>query len=173
MWCEVGPADFEADAHAVKYRGQLEAHPEAFDRLFGLLNDRSNEQRLVDAEMQGMPALAGVVRFIESDPVIAGVLDTGPAGFRFRQTVGVAIKLKMGKLGWRTTGRKGSVRGARHFTKAEHYRHDPPDDAVYADTARAALDAVARIGDSDERHLTGQTLMQALAATRRSEGRPF
>jgi hypothetical protein len=137
------------------------------------LNDPANEQRLVDAEMYGMPALAGVVQFIEADPVIATVLDSGTGGFRFRQTVGVVVKLKMAKLGWQTTGRKGAVRGARHFTKAEHYRHDRPEEGGYAQTAQAALDAVAGIGDDSERQVTGDALMAALAATRRGEGRAF
>ena len=173
IWREVGPADFETDPHAAKYRGQLEAHPEAFARLFGLLNDPANEQRMVDAEMQGMPALAGVVRFIEGDPVIAAVVESGAGGFRFRQTVGVVVKLKMAKSGWQTTGRKGSVRGAVHFTKAEHYHHDPPEEDAYARRAGAALDVVERIGDDGERQVTGEVLMAALAATRRDEGRPF
>jgi hypothetical protein len=172
-WREVGAEDFDSDAHAAKYRGQLEAHPQAFARLFGVLNDPANEQRLVDAEMQGMPALAGVVRFIEADPVITTVLDSGSGGLRFRQTVGVVLKLKMAKLGWRTTGRKGAVRGARHFTKAEHYRDDRPDEGGYAQRAQAALDALDGIGDDSERQVTGEALMAALAATRRDEGRPF
>ena len=165
--------DFTNDPHAAKYRGELTRHPEAFVRLFALLNDPANEQRLIDAEMHDLPALCGVVRFIEADPAIKPVLAEGRAGYRFRQTVGVTLKLKMAKLGWRTTGRKGTVKGAKHFTKAEHYVADSstPDDPTAR--ALAALDAVAAIGDDDERDATGRELMDALAATRRAEGRPF
>jgi len=170
---DVGAADFSADPHAARYRGELEAHPDAFLRLFTLLNSPANEQRLVDAEMHNLPALAGVVRFIETDPSIAPVLAAGAPGFRFRQTVGVAVKLKMAKLGWRTTGRKGTVRGSRHFTKAEHYAVDPETGTDYAKRALSALDAVSEIGDSAERESTGQELMAALAATRHNDGRPF
>lgn len=165
--------DFSQDPHAAKYRGELDAHPDAFERLFALLNDPANEQRLIDAEMHDLPALAGVVRFIEADPTIERILAGGPSGFRFRQTVGVTIKLKMARLGWRTTGRKGTVKGAKHFTKAEHYVADPTSDSDYAATALASLDAVSRIGDEDERILTCRGLMGALADTRHQEGRPF
>ena len=36
----------------------LKVRPEAFERLLRLLNDPANEQRLVDAEALGLPALA-------------------------------------------------------------------------------------------------------------------
>ena len=96
---EIGVDDFSRDPHAAKYQGELQAHPDAFDRLFELLNDPANEQRLVDAEMLGLPALTGIVRFIEADFVIAHALKSDQGVNRFRQTVGVAIRLKMGKLG--------------------------------------------------------------------------
>jgi hypothetical protein len=165
--------DFASDSHAAKYQGELDAHPDAFGRLVELLNDPANEQRLVDAELHGMPALSGVVRYVESDAEIAKVLQSGPRSNRFRQTVGVTIKLKMARLGWTTTGRKGTVKGARHFTKAEHY--EPRHEVASHDAGRAlaALDAVERIGDDDERGETGRYLIDALAATRASEGRVF
>jgi hypothetical protein len=49
------------------------------------------------------------------------VLELGSAGHRFRQAVGVAVRLKMEALGWSTTGRKAAVPGAHYFTKAECY----------------------------------------------------
>jgi len=170
---DISADDFGKDAHAAKYQGELDAHADAFTRLFALLNDPANEQRLIDAEMHGLPALSGIVRFIETDPTIGPILEAGSHGFRFRQTVGVAVKLKMAKLGWRTTGRKGKVTGARYFAKAERYTADlrAADDVV--PRALSALDSVAQIGDENERESTGRELMMALAATRRSEARPF
>ena len=117
----VGIDDFKRDSHAAKYVIELDCRPEAAGRLFWLLNEPTNEQRLVDAEMNGMPALAGVARLLEDDPAIGEVLEADPASLRFRQAVGVAVKLKMAKLGWQTTGKMDAVRGARHFTKAERY----------------------------------------------------
>ena len=170
---DIGAADFYADPHAAKYQGELEAHPDAFQNLFELLNLPANEQRLTDAEMHNLPALAGVVRFIEADPTIERILVSGPPGFRFRQSVGVAVKLKMAKLGWRSTGRKGAVKGASHVTKAERFAPGPAAGDDYAAGALAAIDAVGQIGEHSERQSTGRALMDALAATRRSEGRPF
>ncbi len=164
--------DFSRDAHAAKYRGELRRQANAFERLFALLNDPANEQRLVDAELHGFPALCGVVRFIEADPIIARALADGSFTVRSRQTVGVAVKIKMAKLGWSATGQKGTVRGARHFAKAERF----VDTSVPMGTsarALAALDDVVAIGDADERESTGRELMDALAAARRAEGRVF
>jgi hypothetical protein len=169
----VNADDFNQDPHAAKYRGELDRHPDAFADLFAILNEPANEQRLMDAEMHGLPALTGVVRFIESEASINRILKSGPSGFRFRQTVGVAIKLKMARLGWCTTGKKGVVKGAEHFTKAEHYEADPANNSDYTAGALSALEAVAEIGDDSERDQTGQQLMEALTTTRHAEGRPF
>jgi hypothetical protein len=143
-------------------------------RLLELLSDPESIRHLQEAELRhGMPALSGIVSEIEGDPAIEAVLRSGPDGHRFRQTVGVAVKLQMGRLGWQTTGRKGTVRRARYFTKAEHYEARPS----HADDLRArrlaALDAVAHIGDEAERADTGRELLDALASARAIEGRAF
>jgi hypothetical protein len=167
------PEDFSEDTHANRYRGELDVHTEAMRRLIELLNEPANEQRLLDAEAQGMPALAGIVRFVEGDPEIEAVLQQGTKGHRFRQTVGVAIKLKMNRLGWHTTQRKGAVKNARYFTKAEHYEADRPEPDDFAAVALAALGRIDDIGDDEERTETGRELMDALAATRAEEARAF
>lgn len=170
---ELSAADFADDFHATKYRDEIGRHPEAMLRLFSILNDPENERRLADAEVHGFPALFGVARFIEADPVICRVLADDERSLRLRQTIGVAVKLKMAKLGWRPAGRKGTVSGSRHFTKAEHYAFDATacDDA--SSRALAALDAVADIGSPEEREETAHLLMEAIATNRRAEGRPF
>ena len=160
--------DFDADPHSAKYRSTLDAHPAAARELLDLLNDEDNSQQLERAERAGKPALEGVAMAIERSPSIAAVLG-GPDSFRFRQTVGVAIKLKMAKLGWSTTGRKGAVPNAEYFTKAERYEKTGAADTQ----ALAALDAVEQIGDDAERRATGKRLTEALAATRAAEGRAF
>ena len=170
---ELRVEDFGMDSHAAKYIGALEAKSEAFERLLLLLNDPSHEQRLIDAEAHGLPALAGVVRFIESDAVISRELTGKGGSLRFRQAVGVAVKLKMAKLGWRVTGSKGAVRGARHFVKAEHYAQAPDSDERYETRVLAVLDELGRIGDEAERERTRRELLRALARTRAGEGRPF
>lgn len=165
---------FLADTHAAKYGDMLRAYPDAFRRLFAILSDPREQAELLAAERFGHPALSGVVERVEADPHIAAALGS-PSGPRFRQTVGVAVRLTMEALGWSTTGRKGPVKGAGCFKRAERYR--PPAPAVAttasADRARAALDAVANIGDEVERAATAGELLRSLAETRRTEGRPF
>lgn len=167
--------DFKRDSHAAKYVVELDCRPEAAERLFWLINSPANEQRMVDAEMNGMPALAGVARFLENDPIIGEVLESDPVSLRFRQALGVAIKLKMAKLGWTTTGKKGAVRGSRHFTKAERYiqKQLEDDDDAYWERALAAMEAIKHIGDQKEQEESFNYLMDALEETRRAEGRPF
>lgn len=170
---ELSAADFSDDSHAAKYRDEIVRHPEAFLRLISILNDPENERRLTDAEMHGLPALCGVARFIEADPVIASVLIDSEASLRLRQTIGVAVKLKMAKLGWCPTGKKGTAKGSRHFTRAEHYSAGSDTHTDAATRALTALDAIAAIGSPDEREETSRLLMEALAASRSAEGRPF
>lgn len=171
---ELSTEDFDRDPHAAKYRGEIDAHPEAFNRLFALLNDHANEHQLTSAESYGFPALSGVARFIEADPAIVRVLEASQDECRFRQAVGVAIKLKMEKIGWAATGMTGIVRGSCYFTKAERFVKEPPlDGEEYKARALAAMDAIAEIGDAEEQEQTYREIKEALAATRRAEGRPF
>lgn len=159
---------FLSDPHAAKYSDVLRDHPDAIARLLEILDDPDYQTQLVDAEAKwGRSALSGVNAAIEADPRITPAL----ASPRFRQAVGVAVRLTMEGLGWSKTGRKGSVRGSQAFTRAERYA--PPAASGPAGRARAALDAVARIGDEDERAATGAELLDALAETRRTEGRAF
>jgi hypothetical protein len=108
---------FKTDAHGAKYVKALDSHPDARDRFLDLLNDPCNEHRLVDAEALGRPALAGIVRFLDADPIVAPVI---ASNLRFRQAVGVGVRLKMEELGWVKTGVKGPVDSA-HFSRAERY----------------------------------------------------
>ena len=171
---ELSVEDFDQDLHAAKYRGEIDAHPEAFNRLFALLNDYDNEHRLASAEIHGFPALAGVVRLIEADPAIMCVLKADQDGRRFRQAVGVAVRLKMEKIGWAATGMKGTVRGSSYFTRAERYiKESPLDNDDYKARALAAMDSINQVEDLEEQEQTYREIKEALAATRRAEGRPF
>ncbi len=161
---------FLADAHGAKYRDVVRTHPEAFARLMDVLNHPDQQAELLTAEQYGHPALSGIVQTIESEEVLAGPV----ANVRFRQAVGVAVRLVMESMGWSTTGRKGPVRGATQFKRAERY--GPPLQSIAVspgDRARAAFQAVERIGDEEERAQTASDLLLALAQTRRAEHRSF
>lgn len=118
---QVGPEDFERDVHARKFRNQIVAHPQAFRQLLATVNDPQNARMLVKVSEHDRPALEGIISLVENEPSIEKILKAGESEYHFRRAVGVAIKLKMEKLGWCTTGKKKSVRGARYFTKAEVY----------------------------------------------------
>ena len=126
------------------------------------------------AETYGRPALSGVVRDIEVDEVVAPVLASADS-LRFRQAVGVAVRLTMETMGWATTGKKGPVRGSAYFRTSERYASPAPgsDGPAAATRARFALRAIEGIGDEAERQQTATELLGALAESRRAEGRPF
>lgn len=109
---------FQSDAHGATYIRVLDAHPTARDRFLELLNDPCNEHRLVDAEELGHAALCGIVRFIDSDATLQPVVEST---LRFRQAVGVGVRLKMEELGWVKKGVKGPVVSS-YFSRAERYQ---------------------------------------------------
>jgi len=162
---------FLADTHAAKYRDVVDSHPEAFGRVIAILNDAHQQEQLVAAERFGHPALSGIVRAVEGDEIVAQSL-ASPASLRFRQAVGVALRLTMEALGWATTGKKGPVRGATHFKRSERYA-EPTSPGLPSRRARAALETIEDIGDETERDETGRELVAALAESRRAENRPF
>lgn len=166
-------AHFRLDPHAAKYLPELENRPQAGERLLVILNAGDSARLLIHEADRGDPPLDGLVRRIEADPEIRPILASGPQGHRFRQTVGVAIRLRMEQLGWQTTRSKGVVRGAEFFKRAQRYSRNPDDAARWRDRALAGLDQVARIGTDEERRETGEALMQALRESRTAEGRPF
>jgi hypothetical protein len=117
---------FSSDPHGSKYLKVLDANAEARERFVCLLNDPCNEHRLLDAEALGHPALSGIVRFLDADPDIGPVVATD---LRFRQAVGVGVRLKMEELGWVKTGVKGPVASA-NFSRAERYLDRSARDAA-------------------------------------------
>ncbi len=115
-----------------------------FDITLEFFNDADRQQRMEDSEIHhDRPPLAGVVRELESIPVIDRFLSDVHThrSKRLRQAVGVVVRMIMEARGWRKTGRKGSlgVRAAatdkpspRHntgglafwFIRAERYDRD-------------------------------------------------
>ena len=115
-----------------------------FPAILRFFDDQARQQRLVDSELHhDRPALAGVIRELEHRPDVDRLFRTndGHLTTRFRQAIGVVVRMVMATHGWRTTGRKGSLGvranvparttapGAYHntgglalwFTRAERY----------------------------------------------------
>ena len=116
----------------------------AFEPILEFFEDPGRQRRLVESELHhDRPALAGVIRELEARPDVDTFFrsNDGHETMRFRQAVGVIVRIIMEQQGWRTTGRKGSlgVRGsvpprttdpgayhntgglAMWFTRAERY----------------------------------------------------
>lgn len=164
---------FRADPHGARFVATVESEPDAFARLFVILNAPETDARLVERAARE-PALAAVVGRVEADPIIRSILEDPDRANRFKQTVGVAVKLKMERLGWTTTGRKGSMtRYATYFGQAERYARPGTDAEAYRRRALAGLDAIAQMGTEEERLATGTEIMESLRAERERIGRPF
>lgn len=107
------------DATGCRFQALVAQHRNPVDAVLHIMNEPAARQRMIDAETHhGRPALAGVVRDIEAHPAIRPLL----ADLRFRQLVGVITMIVMRRIGWTTTGTKGSLAAiANRFRLAEHY----------------------------------------------------
>jgi len=97
-----------------------------FAEILAFFNDPDRQRRMEESELHHDRApLAGVVRELESQPVIDAFL----AGFhprrsqRLRQAIGVLVRMIMERRGWKKTGRKGSL-GVRAIAGKRTPRHN-------------------------------------------------
>jgi len=83
-----------------------------FDEMLAFFSNAERQQRMEDSEIHhDRPPLAGVVRELESQEGIDQFLaaDHPRVTSRFRQAVGVVVRMIMERRGWKKTGRKGSL----------------------------------------------------------------
>jgi hypothetical protein len=139
----IGKSDFLDDRQGRTFVDVVNDPDCPFDDVLVFFSDKSRQQRMEDSEIHHDRApMAGVVREFEAHPAIyqflAGVHTQRTN--RFRQAVGVLVRIIMQRRGWHKTGRKGSlgVRAARAeqtpahntgglafwFIRAERYEHD-------------------------------------------------
>src|SRR6516162_1840140 len=84
----------------------------SFQSILAFFDEPDPQRRMIESELHhDRPALAGVVRELEARPDVHQFFLTndGHTTMRFRQAVGVAVRILMESHGWRTTGRKGSL----------------------------------------------------------------
>ena len=84
----------------------------SFIAILEFFDEPDRQRRMVEAERDhDRPALAGVVRELEARPDVSQffLVNGRHTTTRFRQAVGVVVKIVMRERGWRTTGRKGSL----------------------------------------------------------------
>ncbi len=83
-----------------------------FAEVLAFFSDESRQQRMEESELHhDRAAMAGVVRELESVPAIDQFLSDIHAQQtqRFRQAIGVLVRIVMQRRGWKKTGRKGSL----------------------------------------------------------------
>lgn len=104
--------EFLADRQGRTYSDVATAPNTPFDELLAFFSDEGRQRRMFEAELHHDRApLAGVVRELETHSAFNKFLSTvhHRRTQRFRQAVGVIIRMIMTRNGWRRTGRKGSL----------------------------------------------------------------
>jgi hypothetical protein len=104
--------DFLNDRQGKTFSDVVNDPAQPFDAVLEFLSDAGRQRRMEESELHhDRPPLAGVVRELESQPAIdrflAGV--EVRRNTRFRQAIGVLVRIIMERRGWRKTGRKGSL----------------------------------------------------------------
>ncbi len=122
--------NFLEDPLGKSYRDVARYPGRPFDAVFDLFNKGDRQLQMEQAERDGKPALAGVVKELESDQTIAKILNptTSPnRSRRLRQAIGMVTRMFMEARGWKKKvdkyGRdvKGPLESARWFGSAQRY----------------------------------------------------
>lgn len=90
-----------------------------FQSILTFFDDPDRQRRMAESELHhDRPALAGVVRELEHREDLNEFFATnsGHVTTRFRQAIGLVVRIIMENKGWQRTGRKGSL-GVRTKTK--------------------------------------------------------
>ncbi len=96
-----------------------------FDLVLRFFDDPGRQRRMIESERHhDRPALAGVVRELERNERVIKLFEglSPKESVRFRQAVGVIVRLVMQKHGWEQYGKRGSLTGlSKRFTRSERY----------------------------------------------------
>jgi hypothetical protein len=104
--------DFLDDRQGKTFADVVNDPEQPFDIVLEFFDDADRQRRMEDSELHHDRApLAGVVRELESQLDINRFLAEVHVrrNTRFRQAIGVLIRIIMERRGWRKTGRKGSL----------------------------------------------------------------
>lgn len=110
--------EFLADRQGKTFADVANDAKQPFEVALEFFSDGDRQRRMEESEVHHDRApLAGVVRELESLPAIDKFLAGAHVkrNARFRQAIGVLVRMIMERRGWKKTGRKGSlgVRAAR------------------------------------------------------------
>jgi len=104
--------DFLQDRQGRTFVDVLNDSEHPFDAVLAFLSDEQRQRRMQESETHHDRApLAGVVRELEAQPTIDDFLASKhpQRTKRLRQAVGVVVRMIMERLGWKKTGKKGSL----------------------------------------------------------------
>jgi hypothetical protein len=103
---------FSEDRQGRTFADVLNDPEQPFDEVLAFFNDANRQRRMEESEIHhNRPPLAGVVRELESiDQIDRFLASQHPRRTkRLRQAVGVIVRVIMERLGWKKTGKKGSL----------------------------------------------------------------
>ncbi len=109
---QVSLQDFLADSQGARFQDVLNDNRLDFSLVLEFFNQPPRQKRMEESEIHhDRPALAGVIKEFEEIPEIDDFLSGNDAHTttRFRQAVGVLVRIIMEGLGWQRAGRKGSL----------------------------------------------------------------
>ena len=109
---KVDRAEFLGDSHGARFADVVNDPKQPFGFVLEFFNDSNRQRRMEESEIHHDRApLAGVVRELELAPAIDEFLREAEVrrNTRFRQAIGVLVRIIMERRGWQKTGRKGSL----------------------------------------------------------------
>jgi hypothetical protein len=118
--------EFLADRQGRTFADVVSGSERPFEEALKFFSDGDRQRRMEESEIHHDRApLAGVVKELESLPAINRFLGKIHVrrSQRFRQSIGVLIRMIMERRGWRKTGKKGSL-GVRNASAAGRPRHN-------------------------------------------------
>jgi hypothetical protein len=103
---------FLEDPQGRTFSDVLDDPEQPFDEVLTFFSDPERQRRMEDSEIHhDRPALAGVVRELESLPAVERCLASQDPRRtkRLRQAIGVLVRMVMEQRGWKKAGKKGSL----------------------------------------------------------------
>ncbi|MDP2325082.1 MAG: hypothetical protein Q8N51_13780 [Gammaproteobacteria bacterium] len=104
--------NFMADSQGRRFTDVVADSRIPFQHVVDFFNDPARRLRMEDSETHhDRPPLAGVIKEFELDPLVGQFLGghDGHTTRRFRQAIGVLVRLHMESMGWVKKGEKGSL----------------------------------------------------------------
>jgi hypothetical protein len=115
--------EFRSDTQGRRYADMLAKS--GFDLVLAFFDDPDRQRRMIESELHhDRPAFAGVIREFEQHTGINAFFRSLSVkeSVRSRQAIGLIVRIVMVRLGWRPSGKRGSLTGlSERFSRSERY----------------------------------------------------